>query len=357
MNAALTPPSSAPLPAALPPALTTLPIAVFSLLLAVLAWLGLDLLARQFRTGGLGRLLLQRSRLSISATLLVGGLGWWLLDELRRLGLDLPREGRDVRDVVISLGIAWTLLRCKSPLIHQIEANPRWLPQRSPADRRALLDLADKLIGATVLLLAGLVVLQLLGVSPALLLTASGIGAAAIGFGAKALVENLLSGVMIYLFRPFTVGEWIELPDRRLAGTVQAIGSYYTELLTAEREPLFVPNAVFAGFAVANGSRRDHRRLLLEVSLHPDDAERAEAIVADLRHALAHHPAIDPDLPRRVHISGLDQRGLQLRLEAFGPADPEASQNLRQELLLALAAAVRRHGAAFRSAQDEGGPP
>ncbi|MFM7361016.1 MAG: mechanosensitive ion channel family protein [Cyanobium sp.] len=348
----------APLPPqALPPAIGTLPIALFSLLLAALAWLGLELLTRQFHAGTLGRVLLQRSRLSISATLLVGGLGWWLLDELRRLGWELPREGRDVRDVVISLGIAWTLLRCKAPLIHQIEANPRWLPQRSPADRRSLLDLTDKLLSTTVLLLAALVVLQLLGVSPALLLTASGIGAAAVGFGAKALVENLLSGVMIYVFRPFTVGDWIELPDRRLAGTVRAIGSYYTELLTAEREPLFVPNALFAGFAVANGSRRDHRRLLLEVSLRPEDAERAAAITAELRHTLAHHPAIDQLLPQRVHVSAIDQRGLLLRLEAFGPADREASQNLRQELLLALAAAVRRHGAAFRSAQDGADPP
>jgi MscS family membrane protein len=344
-------------PATLPPVLASLPIALFSLLLAALSWLGLELLARQFRAGTLGRVLLHRSRLSISATLLVGGLGWWLLDELRRLGWELPREGRELRDVVISLGIAWTVLRCKAPLIHQIEADARWLAERSAADRRALLDLTDKLLSATVLLLAGLVVLQLLGVSPALLLTASGIGAAAVGFGAKALVENLLSGVMIYLFRPFTVGDWIELPDRKLSGTVQAIGSYYTELLTAEREPLFVPNALFAGFAVANGSRRDHRRLLLEVSLRPEDAEPAAAITAELRDTLARHPAVVADLPRRVHISGIDRRGLQLRLEAFGPADPEASQNLRQELLLAMAAAVRRHGAAFRSAPDGVDPP
>jgi MscS family membrane protein len=356
MNLATLPPGALP-PLTQQPAVATLPIALLSLLLAALAWLGLELLARQLQTGSLGRLLLQRSRLSISATLLVGGLGWWLLDELRRLGFDLPREGHELRDVVISLGIAWTLLRCKAPLLHQIEANAHWLPQRSATDRRALLDLTDKLLSTTVLLLAALVVLQLLGVSPALLLTASGIGAAAVGFGAKALVENLLSGVMIYLFRPFTVGDWIELPDRNLAGTVQAIGSYYTELRTAEREPLFVPNALFAGFAVANGSRRDHRRLLLEVSLRPEDAERAEAISAELRHTLAHHPAVVAELPRRVHVSGIDRRGLQLRLEAFGPADLEASQNLRHELLLALADAVRRHGAAFRSAPDVADPP
>lgn len=58
-----------------------------------------------------------------------------------------------------------------------------------------------------------------------------------------------------------------------------------------------------------------------------------------------------------MHVSAIDQRGLKLRLEAFGPADPEAAQNLRQELLLALAAAVRRQRAVFRSAPDGAGLP
>jgi MscS family membrane protein len=335
-------------------AAATLPIAIFSLVLAGLAWLGIELLARQFRAQSLGRELLQRCRLSISATLLLGGLGWWLLDTAGRIGWPFPIGGRDGRDVVISLGIAWTVLRCKPPLIRQIEGDRRWLAQRSTSDRRALLDLTDKLISTTILLLAALVVLRLLGVSPALLLTASGIGAAAVGFGAKALVENLLSGVMIYLFRPFTVGDWIELPDKRLSGSVEAIGSYYTELLTAEREPLFVPNALFAGFAVANASRRQHRRLLLELALRPEDAQRVEAITADLRQTLMNNPAVVCELPRRVHVSGLDGQGLHLRLEAFGPADPDAFQLLRQTLVLELAAVVRRHGAALRSATPGG---
>ncbi|MCX5948922.1 MAG: hypothetical protein NTY67_12330 [Cyanobacteria bacterium] len=85
--------------AGLPPTVATLPIALFSLQLAALAWLGLEMLARQFRADTLDQVLLQRSRLSISATLLVGVLGWWLLDEQRRLGWELPREGRDVRDL------------------------------------------------------------------------------------------------------------------------------------------------------------------------------------------------------------------------------------------------------------------
>ena len=337
-----------------------LPLLIFSLLLAAAAWLGLQLLAGRCPRGSLGRALLQRSRLSVSATLLLAGVGWWLFDLLDRLGWNLPRDGQEVRDLMVTLGLAWTLLRCKRVLISQGELSPGWLSQHNPSDRAFLLDLIDKLISAVVILLASLEVLRLLGVSPMLLLTASGIGAAAVGFGSKALVENLLSGVMLYVYRPFNVGDQIELPDRRLAGTVRRIGMYYSELLTPERERLFVPNAIFATFAVANASRRDHRRLLLELPLRPEDLPRVAAICADLAQQLQQNPAVAADLPQRIHLGAVDSRGVQLRLEAFAASgEIEAFHQLRQQLLLASLETVQRHGAdlLLRPAPDAGDPP
>ena len=336
-----------------------LPLLIFSLLLAVAAWLGLQLLAGRCPRGSLGRALLQRARLSVSATLLFAGVGWWLFDLLDRLGWNLPRDGQEVRDLLVTLGVAWTLLRCKRLLIGQGELPPGWLSQRSSSDRAFLLDLIDKLIGAVVILLASLEVLRLLGVSPMLLLTASGIGAAAVGFGSKSLVENLLSGVMLYVYRPFNLGDQIELPDRRLAGTVRRIGMYYTELLTPERERLFVPNAIFATFAVANASRRDHRRLLLELPLRPEDLPRVAAICADLEQQLQQNAAVAADLPQRIQLGAVDSRGVHLRLEAFAASgEIEAFHQLRQQLLLASLETVQRHGASLllRPAPDAADP-
>lgn len=330
---------TAPLPA--------ITIAAASLLLAALAWLGLELLARRFAAGSLGRGLLHRSRLSISATLLLAGLAWSLFDLLERVGWQLPREGRELRDVLITLGVMWTLLRCKRTLLEHAAGHPGWLQQRSGSDRTFLLDLINKLITAVVVLAGGLEVLRLLGVSPALLLTASGIGAAAVGFGAKALVENLLSGLMLYLHRPFVVGEYIELPERRLAGTVRAIGAYYSELLTPEQQPLYVPNALFAINAIINGSRRPHRRLLLNFSLQPQHHPTVAAITAELQRALERDQGVEPTLPRRAHLVGFDEAGLLLRLECFSGSDPEDHYALQQRLLLLIGTVVERHGATF----------
>jgi MscS family membrane protein len=337
-----------------------LPLLLLSLLVAAGAWLGLQLLARRCPRGSLGRALLQRARLSVSATLLLAGLGWWLVDLLDRLGWNLPREGHDVRDLVVTLGLAWTLLRCKRVLVAQGQLPDGWLSQRSSSDRLFLFDLIDKLISAGVILLTSLEVLRLLGVSPMVLLTASGIGAAAVGFGSKSLVENLLSGVMLYVYRPFHLGDQIELPDRRLAGTVRHIGIYYSELLTPECERLFVPNAIFATFAVANSSRRDHRRLVLQLTLRPEDLSRIGAITADLGQQLQENPEVAGDLPRRVHLSAIDGAGLHLALEAYVTnGEIGAFHRLRQELLLACVETIQRHGASlvFRPAPDAADPP
>ena len=320
---------------------------LFGLLLSAAAWLGLRLLAGRLAAGSLPRQLLQRAQLSLTVTLLLGGVSWWLFDQLDRAGWDLPRHGYEIRDAVVNFGVIWTVLRCKGVLLQHLKADRRWLPQRDPRDRRFLLDLFDKLITAVVVVIGLLELLRLLGVSPLLLLTASGIGAAAVGFGAKALVENLISGVMLYINRPFSLGDLIEIPDRRLSGSVRKISIFYTELITAEREPIYVPNALFATGAVSNLSRRDHRRLVLELALRAEDARRCGPIAAQLAAELPGDPSLSAELPQRVHVSGLDDGRPRLRLECFCTNDQDQFAAVRQHWLLRIAAVVEEHGAAL----------
>lgn len=312
-------------------------------LLALLSWLGLDRLASRCRPEGLLRPLLQRSRLSVSVTLLLVPLLGWLFARLDAIGWDLPRDGRELRDVVLTLGVIWTLLRIKSGLI-------AWLAQRPSAtsdrERRFLIDVIDKLLLSGVLLLGTLQVLRLLGISALLLLTASGVGAAAVGFGARALVENLLSGLMLYLNRPFVVGDLVELPERRLAGRVQAIGPYYSELVDGDGRPFYVPNALFSANAIVNASRRQERQLLLQLPLRPQDTAVLAELSAALRNELAALEGLRPGRPLRVH-GQWSEAGPVLRIEAYSEGDLEPNLELRQAVLLRAAALVERHGAAL----------
>ncbi|MBM5801728.1 MAG: mechanosensitive ion channel, partial [Cyanobacteria bacterium K_DeepCast_35m_m2_023] len=294
--------------------LLALPILLSTLGATACSWLLLDLLGRRNGSASLGRRLLLRCRLSVSATVLLAGLSWWLLELGGQLGIELPRSGEQVRNALISLGLMWTLLRCKGVLLRHVqEHHGLWPPGSSRS--QYLFDLTNKLITAVVVLIGMVESLRLLGVSAGVLFAASGFSAAAVGFGARTLIENLLSGVMLYVNRPFVVGDQVAIPQQSLQGTVSRIGAYYTELLTPDRQPLYVPNAVFASQAVINARRREQRELVLELLLRPQDHGAVAAITAELRAQLAQTPGVSEELPQRVHAVGIDGGGLRLRLQ------------------------------------------
>ncbi|MFN9531098.1 MAG: mechanosensitive ion channel family protein [Cyanobacteriota bacterium] len=321
-----------------------LPVPLAAPLMAAVAWFGLGLLASRFPQASTARLLLRRARLSVALTLLVAGLMGWLHGRLEALGWDLPSDPAGVRDALLTLGLMWTLLRLKTSLLQRLAQDDGWWQARGERERASALDLIDKTVTGLVALLGGLAVLKLLGVSAAVLLTASGLGAAALGFGAKTLVENLLSGLMLYINRPFAVGDLIELPSQRLAGSVQAIGLFSSELLTPDGELLYLPNGLFTHSAVINGSRRPHRRLMLELGVEVPSRPNAEAIVAGLLERLSNHPKVLKDLPQRAFFSGVKDGALQLRLECALSSDVEAFHAVRQELLLEVGDQLARHG-------------
>lgn len=320
------------------------PVPVAAVLLAALAWVGLDLLTTQLPRHSTSRLLLRRARLSVALTLLVAGLVGWLHGQLEALGWNLPGNGQGIRDALLTLGLMWTLLRLKSSLLQKLATEESWWQGRQERERAAALDLIDKTVTGLVALLGGLAVLKLLGVSATVLLTASGLGAAALGFGARTLVENLLSGVMLYVNRPFAVGDQIELPIQKLGGKVQRIGLFSCELLSPDGELLYVPNGLFTHSPVVNPSRRPYRRLLLEIGVEVAGRKEAEDMVEGLRRWLAVHPLVRLDLPLRVSFSGVRDGALQLRLECGLEDGVEAFDGLRQELLLEVGDQLARSG-------------
>jgi MscS family membrane protein len=310
----------------------TLMIPVGGALLAALAWLLLDQLGRRARPGSLARALPHRSRLSVATTILIGGLGWWL-------------AGLALRNLLLSGGLVWTLLRWR----HAIRQHTaQLLPPLVRKNQLFLFDVADKLLSGAALLVVGLQVLELLGVSAGVLITAGGFGAAALAFGARTIVENGLSGVSLYLNRPFTLGDTISLPGLQLLGTVEAVGWFYTELRDPERQRIYIPNGVFTTQAVQNLAQIDNRRLWVEFAVRYADRGRIEAITQTLQAQLDQLPGIDLGKDRLVHFVDYAESSLNLRLLCFAASgDIKDAWALRQQVLLLIGAVVEQAGAAM----------
>ena len=103
-------------------------------------------------------------------------------------------------------------------------------------------------------------------------------GGVAIGLAFQGAVTNLAGGVMILLFHPFRVGDYIETTE--IAGTVNAISVLYTVVLTPDNKRVTVPNGSLTNAAITNYSAEGQRRVELTFSVSYDcDIDKVKQIL------------------------------------------------------------------------------
>ncbi len=135
----------------------------------------------------------------------------------------------------------------------------------------------------TVLIFTGFAVLSQFGIQTASVLTVFGAGALAIGLALQGTLSNVAAGVMLLIFRPFKIDDYVVIAGH--AGTVRAINLFVTELATPDTLQILIPNAQVWGQAVTNYSGNQTRRgeVVLGIA-YDDDIGRAisscEAVMA-----------------------------------------------------------------------------
>lgn len=116
------------------------------------------------------------------------------------------------------------------------------------------------IVNIILLVLLFLAVIGKLGIeltSFAALLASAGV---AIGMALSGNLSNFAGGVIILVFRPYKIGDYIEA-DTGASGTVTDIQIFHTVLTTADNKVVFAPNGAMSGAVVTNYSRKDTRRL------------------------------------------------------------------------------------------------
>jgi MscS family membrane protein len=207
-------------------------------------------------------------------------------------------------------------------------------------------DALSKLGRLTVLITAGLVILQTLGFSVSGVLAAGGIGGIAIGFAAKDLLANFFGGLTIYLDRPFSVGEWIRSPDKQIEGTVEAISWRHTRIRAFNKNPIYVPNALFTTIVVENPSRMSNRRIKETIGIRYADIGKMAAIVSDVKAMLQGHPEIDTTQTLIVNFNEFADSSLNFFIYTFTKTTLWVNYHaVKQDVLLQVADIIARHGA------------
>ncbi|GMQ83924.1 MAG: mechanosensitive ion channel family protein [Gammaproteobacteria bacterium] len=248
-----------------------------------------------------------------------------------------------IRYVGIIATLAWFLIRLVSNMQQSIIE--RGMASGEPYDRSTA-DAIGKLTRVSILITVALVILQTLGFSVSGVLAFGGIGGIAVGFAARDLLANFFGGLMLYLDRPFSVGEWIRSPDREIEGTVENIGWRLTLIRSFSKRPIYVPNSVFATIAVENPSRMTHRRINETIGIRYDDADKMGDIVKSVETMLREHPEIDSSQTLMVHFNSFAPSSLDFFIYTFTHTTNWTKYHaIKQDVLLKIEKIIREAGA------------
>ena len=123
--------------------------------------------------------------------------------------------------------------------------------------------------------------LNKLGIQTASFIAVLGAAGLAIGLALQGSLSNFAAGILMIIFRPFKVGDYIE--GAGVAGTVESIQIFTTQLKTPDNKTIIIPNAKISGDNIVNYTTKGSRRVDLVFGIgYADDIDKARQIIMDI---------------------------------------------------------------------------
>lgn len=245
-------------------------------------------------------------------------------------------------DVLITLVLIWIGLR----LLSQIEQRLLNIPlKKRKIDKTTLRAFGQ--IGRGIIIGGGVLIgLEAINAPVSGVIAFGGFGGIAIGFAAKDLLSNFFGSMMVFLDRPFVVGEWIRIPEKNIEGTVETIDWRLTRIRTFDKRELYVPNSVFSLVTLENPSRMTHRRINTRIGIRYCDADKMASIVNDVKTMVRSHADIDSQQLVLVNFAEFGQSSLNFLVYAFTRTTIWAEYyEICQSIYLKIIEIIENHGA------------
>jgi small conductance mechanosensitive channel len=143
---------------------------------------------------------------------------------------------------------------------------------------------AASIVRWLILLVTLIAVLQMFGIQATSLVAVLGAGTLAIGLALQGTLSDIAAGVMLIIFRPYKIGQFVDIGGT--SGTVKDLNIFVTELVTPDNVQIIMPNGKAWGAVVKNFSAHSTRRLDLTFGIdYGDDADKATQIILDVANA------------------------------------------------------------------------
>ena len=265
----------------------------------------------------------------------------WIYFSLHELKAEILTLGKVVEyvDIAPIFILTWGILR----LISSIESF--MLEKEGNVDKDSV-RLFTRLIKMLFVFAIVLGVAQYFGYSATSILTLGGVGGLVVGFAAKDMLANIFGGLMIQMDKPFSTGDWIRTTDKSIEGVVEKIGWRMTRIRTFNKNPLYVPNGIFATIPIETPSRMTNREIYVVIGIRYDDIAQMQSIIEKVENLLADHEHINHNEPCRVYFDSFNASSLDFVIWAFSSVTAGAKfKKIKGNILLDVADIIAEHGA------------
>ena len=190
---------------------------------------------------------------------------------------------------------------------------------------------------AKVLVIIGgvLFILQSFDINITTLLAGLSIGGLAFAFAAQDTIKNLFGSVMIFIDRPFQIGDYIT--TNNVSGTVEEVGFRSTRVRTLQSSLVSIPNGALADQTIDNIGKRQFRRFNSTIGITYDTPPfLIEGFVDGVKQIIALHPSIKED-SYEVHLNSLGDFSLNILIHMLFEV-PSWSKELeaKHEILMSI---------------------
>jgi small conductance mechanosensitive channel len=144
-----------------------------------------------------------------------------------------------------------------------------------------LVSFVSNLVNMVLLVIVVIAAVGALGVQTTSFIAILGAAGLAVGLALQGSLSNFASGVLIIIFRPYKVGDWIE--GAGISGAVEDVQILTTILKTGDNKQIIVPNSQIMGGIITNYSANDKRRVDMVVGVsYDDDLDKTRSVLEAL---------------------------------------------------------------------------
>ena len=155
-------------------------------------------------------------------------------------------------------------------------------------------------------------VASMIGIETTSFVAAIGAAGLAIGLALQGSLANFAGGVLILMFRPFRIGDWIEAQG--VSGTVDSIQIFHTVLRTGDNKTVIMPNGSLSNGIITNTNRQPTRKVVFDVGVdYEADLQKARNVLLEL----AQDPRVLADPAPQAVISTLGDSSITVSLRIW----------------------------------------